>query len=105
MKELEALERIRETLKKDINFPLNLTEEYSILKKALTPPTQEEVCEALSDWYREKIIFQDNMFVLKRSKISVIQLDFRGFPQFKLNLPIRISKKVILFYESLEENK
>jgi hypothetical protein len=36
-KELEALENIRKTLRDDLNFPFNLTEEYKIIKQALTP--------------------------------------------------------------------
>ena len=34
-KELEALEGIRLVMKKEFNFPLNLTEEYKIIQEAL----------------------------------------------------------------------
>ena len=34
-KELEALEGIRLVMKKEFNFPINLTEEYKIIQEAL----------------------------------------------------------------------
>jgi hypothetical protein len=55
MRELEALEKIRETLQRVFNFPFNLTEEYKILKKAFTPPTEEEVCKVLSEYIKRPI--------------------------------------------------
>lgn len=36
------------------------TEAYELLKKALTPPTSDEVCEALSEHYRQPISYTNN---------------------------------------------
>ena len=62
-KELEALEAIGETFtdEKEIapykSLKLNTYKEYNIIKQALTPPTEEEMCEILTNIVGEKVSF------------------------------------------------
>ena len=65
-KELEALKQIKSIAKKDIVHG-DWSEDVSIkiIEAYLTPPTADEVCEALSDHYGRKVTFKDNMFWYK----------------------------------------
>jgi hypothetical protein len=61
--------------------------ELERLQKALTQPTQEEVCKALSDYYKEKVEYINHQFywlmpsgddlVYQEVKISKLILDKR----------------------------
>ena len=56
-KELEALEVIKEwSGVRDID--ISDLEHYKYLEKALTPPTADEVCEALSEYYGKEVIYE-----------------------------------------------
>jgi len=55
MKELEALERIRKCLPSGYN--MLFSDEFKLIKQALTPPTSEEVCRQLSEYLRRPIIY------------------------------------------------
>ena len=46
------------------------SQEYLKLKQALTPPTAEEVCDALSEWCGKKVIFTHNRFYVNWTEIS-----------------------------------
>ncbi len=39
--------------------------EISIVERALTPPTADEVIKALSEYYGRKVVFRDNAFWYK----------------------------------------
>ena len=52
-KELEAIEKIRTVLGE--NLGIWICEEYAILVQTLTPPTADEVCEALSEWLKKEV--------------------------------------------------
>lgn len=43
-------------------------EEYDIIKNALTPPTEEEVCKALSEHYDKRVIYEVGQFYVAVSK-------------------------------------
>jgi len=57
-KELEALKRIEKLVIDRHGYGKDYIEEISILEQALTPPTQEEVCEALSEYFGCKVNFE-----------------------------------------------
>ena len=62
-KVLEALRRIETKL---TNYLGNgMQDERIILQKALTPPTADEVCEALNEYLGCDVTFKDNVFWYK----------------------------------------
>lgn len=60
-KELEALEYLKPFRWEDKKEK----EAYELLKKALIPPTAEEVCKALSEYYGKTVVFKNNVFWYK----------------------------------------
>ena len=69
-KELEALNKIKhasltvvehdDTSGSITIIPIVNTEEYETIKNYLTPPTADEVCKALSEWFDEKFYYDVN---------------------------------------------
>ena len=112
-KELEALYKLSEIefetgdYMNDDGYMMRIesTEMYDLIRKALTPPTADEVCKELSAYYGKKVIFKENVFWYKTiiygneqwvREVSLKDLskDNRG------DLITMIGK----FYESLEED-
>jgi len=54
--EKEAIRQIRK---------LNIGDNYSIIKKSLKPPTEEEVCKALSEYYGKEVIHGRKWFSIR----------------------------------------
>jgi len=74
MKELEALKRLRngyddKYYKQFTSSAEKQDEDYNIVLKSLTPPTQEEVCRQLSEHTGREVIYlaEHNMFAIKCS--------------------------------------
>lgn len=66
-KELKALKQLGNQLVYDEDgYATHLyvyhLDKYEKLEKLLEPLTEEEVCEALSEWFKETIKFKDNQF-------------------------------------------
>lgn len=97
MKTLTPLE-ILHRIEKSHNF------ESPSLRQALTPPTADEVCEALSEYFIDKYICVDNKFynyggnepkaVIYKINCSVV---------IRYDLPPRIITLIGRFYEGLEK--
>ena len=75
-KELEALKGIKQAIAEHLHKQtgvsvekhfeyLQYDTEIDIIAKALTPPTSDEVCKALSEYYGKKVTFKDNVFWYK----------------------------------------
>ena len=47
----------------DYTWTISDKDEYKLIEQALTPPTEEEVCKALSEYYGEKV-FLDKSYKL-----------------------------------------
>ena len=98
MKELEALEWLynNKTWLNNNKVPEVV---YETLKKALTPPTQEEVCAKLSEYLGEEVIYVANEFVYMK-RITTF-----GIYGYKINiyLPPHLITLIGKFYEGLEE--
>ena len=134
MKELEALERItNEWLREGQRYGNmeHAKEDYAILKKALTPPTVDEVCKALSEYYSKKELsfvkvlyytdFKEKMdsehfFYYKRKYIDLngreqepkiyIGNILKGRMGFhSANLPIHLIIMIGRFYEGLDKGE
>ena len=67
-KELEAL---RKKILKNCRCDIKCLE-YDNLLKALTPPTEEEVCEALREYFGEEVFFAMNSFHIRHSDGSSV---------------------------------
>ena len=89
------------------------TDELEYIKKALTPPTADEVCKALSEYYKWEVSYSNerhnHMFYFEESKLGVLRLLNNGvyFIQsdyHKTNaLPPHLITLIGRFYEGLEK--
>ena len=63
-KEIEALEVLQNYVQ--VNETLETQEPYlkrlDAIRKALTPPTEQEVCEALGEYYDTKVYYEEQEF-------------------------------------------
>ena len=111
MDKLEALDIILHPMRPE-NFRGNkLVEAEKIVRKALTSPTSEEVCEALSESVKEKVIYneRDKMFgfinfdgeFYELVSLHLSGLDFDDIYNYKPHLLIMLGK----FYEGVVENE
>ena len=108
-KKLEAFSRVWEDCSKlDLDYVSkhNLMDDLREIKQALTPPTEEEVCEALSEYFGKKV------FVDKRYKISAFVVE-RGSSVAYINarnrlcltqLPPHLVTLIGRFYEGVQHD-
>ena len=101
-KELEALEFTfkqlqianEEILEDDSIFDGGLTEpqieRYNKLKQALTPPTAEQVCKALSEYYNVDVVFKNKVFQWDVARAYVYMGMFNAYKK-TINLLISAS--------------
>ena len=106
MKELEALKYLKSNpyLKEDVYS----SEALSYIEQALTPPTQEEVCEALSEYIKRTIEYYApaKQFVIRCSNgyHEIVRLHGNNEMSFDVTycLPPRLITLIGRFYEGLE---
>ena len=115
-KELEAFRSLMERLSNNVtlnewdlcNKDMQTVEDF-IEKKALTPPTEEEVCKALSEYFEKTVYFFENRgFFVQRYKEKQSYRDYslsvysngklRIFHPFPPHLVTLIGR----FYEGLD---
>ena len=115
-KELEALERLFSNLDKymgyydeqDCHVENGGELDYDLVKKALTPPTADEVCKALSDYFGFNYYYQDEFFYKSDGNKYVYLLKVSGFTEIQLydgHLPPRLVTLIGRFYEGLEDER
>ena len=80
-KELRALEalgnyEIAYDETNDYTWTLSDTEDFDIIKKALTPPTKEEVCDLLGKRLGLKVIFENKRFYIDYGKTRKLIIDY-----------------------------
>jgi len=123
-KELEALNGIKKVLAKYISEKTGVSEEkhfeylqydteISIVAKALTPPTAEEVCKALSEYLQREVkMDSDNTFYYtEQRQIGECDEIICGYGwenehhtiAFEFDLPPHLITLIGRFYEGLEE--
>ena len=96
-KELEAL---RKKILKNCRCDIKCLE-YDNLLKALTPPTEEEVCEALSKYLCNKVIYDGNIFRYKNEKIyAIMDKEQYGVDYCINDLPMNLITMIGRFFES-----
>ena len=115
----EALEAIRKELQDRLEFPINLTPEYRLVSNALNeleslkkPPTVEEVCEALSQFYKEQVSYSNDRhnhhFYFEKHRLGIVMLQheniefIQGGYHKTNNLPPHLITLIGRFYQSLE---
>ena len=110
-KELEALRVLKANailFDDGTDFGASMLEAISELDKYLTPPTADEVCEALSEYLKEPIKYVRTSFVNERETAEVcglFGLDNYDLVDFNTPLPPRLITLIGRFYEGLEELK
>ena len=74
----------------------------TLIEKALTPPTSEEVCEALSEYYDKEVIIDKRynkiIFSCKRGS-NITQIDDKDNVRIIQWLPPKLGKMIFDFYE------
>ena len=115
-KELEALRtigniRVKETYSDEPSKVSDLKtlfkNQYLLIKQALTPPTEEEVCKALSEYLGEEIIYIDsdiygNSLFPYTYKMENVVYNKRGLLIFYDKLPPHLITLIGRFYEGDE---
>jgi len=113
-KELEAFDRVWEDCSKlDLDYVSkhNLMDDLREIKKALTPPTADEVCEVLSKKVKRPVKFDgDNFYYIEQrqyyDECDEIICGWSYSPKelsFETDLPPRLITLIGRFYEGLEE--
>ena len=114
-KELEALKGIKQAIAKHLHKQTGVSvekhfeylqndTEISIIEQAITPPTADEVCKALSEYFGEEVIFlvNDKEFVIKCNigyKYIVETDDVLYY--IKVGLPLYLITLIGRFYEGV----
>ena len=95
MREFEALDRLITTAWADGN-------DVEIIKQALTPPSEEEVCKALSEWLEVKVeyIKHSKSFYTVEDKQIARYIDKNIGMVIRCNLPPHIITMLGQFYEA-----
>ena len=109
MKELEALKRLRngydDKYYKQFTSSAEMQDiDYNIVLKALTPPTQEEVCKALSEYLKEEVIYNERWgFMTKNSMRVIICKWHNGKIKFNDDYHVHIYELIGRFYQGVKE--
>ena len=110
MKELEALKYLKSNpyLKEDVYS----SEALSYIEQALTPPTQEEVCKALSEYIQWDVIYikHNKEFMMKIDNTSIdntsiVKVNMFGSVKFNAPLNARLITLIGRFYENEVKEK
>lgn len=113
-KELEAWNEIRNRSTYD-----DTTNKWVVnvddVDKLFAPPTADEVCEALSEFYRDEVSYDNerhnHMFYFEKSRLGILRyfdgkLDFIHSSYHNTNyLPPHLIEMIGKFYKSLEKGE
>lgn len=116
-KEMGALSRLEDLFNHsdfqenihNIDWLLTISDDFKDIKKALTPPTEEAVCKALSKWLGEKVVYiKDNYnhgFAIHNGAY-IVKFEDRTLryvnPTIFTTIPIEYHNIIGRFYEGLE---
>ena len=107
---LEALERlgnyeITHDEQNNYTWTLSDTDEYATIKQALTPPTEEEVCKALSEYYGFEVMYKGLDFFPKErlSYFYCVVAMVDGCIDFADPLPPHLITMICRFYEGVKQ--
>jgi hypothetical protein len=115
-KELEALIKLANIItyeEKDVNHKETLftdyPDEFNLIKQALTPPTEEEVCKTLSEWFNNEFVSYNDeecefhiendticfSYIKNNEDLSKLKI------KFEYDLPPHLITMIGKFYEGL----
>jgi hypothetical protein len=109
-KELEALKGLAQfIIENDDNTDCSASaiEWHNIIKKALTPPTAEEVCEALEKYVEYgEVKYDHNEFFIYQDKkrYSISNYAYKNQYQVYAYLPPHLITLIGRFYEGVDNN-
>jgi len=106
-KEMEALKDLikrNNAIREEGHFHIG-TDTINIIKKALTPPTAEEVCEALKSYFGHHVdkIFYDNESKSFRDEINPNLVEYLFDITYLKDIPPSLITLIGRFYEGLEK--
>lgn len=117
-KELEALKILKTNailFDDGTDFGASMLEAITVLDKALTlPPTEQEVCKALSEYFRKEIQYENgdfyyqHMITKPKQYISIkrkLAFSEKIVYTIETQLPPHLITMLGRFYEGLEETK
>ena len=105
-KALEAFNFISEKLNGLEHYEqAEVNKHLDTILQALNTPTAEEVCEALSDYLGEIIIFNSGSFMNEREITEVCAIGNLGLVYFNEHLPPHLVTLVERFYEGFGSNE
>ena len=109
-KELEAFRKLMERLSNNVtikewdlcNKDMQIVEDF--IEQALTPPTAEEVCKALSEYYGFEVMYKGLDFFPKErlSCLTCVVAMVDGCIDFADPLPPHLITLIGRFYEGVE---
>ena len=105
-KELEALRVLKANailFDDGTDFGASMLEAISELDKYLTPPTVDEVCEALSEYFNDKVIEMETTFYLPNKDFNsriIVLMHYDDNLNFKIDLPPHLITLIGRFYEA-----
>ena len=90
--------------------PISESHEFKVIVKALTPPTADEVCEAIQkDCKIEKVLYVNGRFYDEDDGETIVSyFDYKRKPNIILNgyiFTLETLIKICRFYEGLEAHK
>ena len=100
-KALKALYEISEGMSNKGGF----IKEFKLIQQALTPPTEEEVCEALSEYYGFEVMYKGGDFFPKErlSNLYCVVAMVDGCIDFAYPLPPHLITLIGRFYEGVKK--
>ncbi len=101
-KELEALREIYNGMYNKQGF----VKEFKAIERALTPPTADDVCKALSEYFGFSFYYQDNFFYRSDGIKYIYPLKVSGFTEIQLydgHLPPHLITLIGRFYEGVRK--
>ena len=106
-KELEAFENVMQicsNLKLDYLTWHDLMDSLKTIHEHLTPPTEKEVCEALSEYLGETVWFDEDKNIRVSTQWIVKRLGDVGLEFFYV-LPLHLITLIGRFYEEVERKE
>ena len=79
-------------------------EALEIIKQALTPPTAEEICKALKDYFGFDFYYHDNIFYDNSNCRFIYPLKISGVTELQLydgHLPLHLIEVIVKFYKGV----
>lgn len=107
-KEIEAIQVLKANailFDDGTDYGASMLEAIEVLDKYLTPPTEQEVCEALGEFLNEKVYYEESQYRVFSTGLPATFLNYITEEQddhtidFELDLPPHLIIMIGRFYE------